>query len=214
DDDIKQALHDSGLNFQSIERLKEQNKPAKTVKITLTHKNNRDTLIKTGLKVGYCSLSAEAAKPKTQDICRKCGGNHTTNNRTANEAKCLNCSNQHEANSASCPKYIEQQQKIRKIIGDYTSEIKVPSPMTTTNFPSLTKIYHSAHQYHQADEHLEMMETMMEKMAITIVSAMTNAIQQSTTTLIGVFAQQNVLTNTRFISHIIINKFLTIDGAE
>ncbi|CAF0810391.1 unnamed protein product, partial [Didymodactylos carnosus] len=89
-----------------------------------------------------------------QDICRKCGGNHTTNNCTANGAKCLNCSDQHEANSTLCLKYIEQQQKIRKIIDDYTSEIKVPAPMTTINFPSLTKTYHSAHQHHQADEYL------------------------------------------------------------
>ncbi|CAF0846591.1 unnamed protein product [Didymodactylos carnosus] len=143
-DAVKQSLSQADFSFTTVERLKRQGQNTKIVKITLTDKLNREILIQTGLRVGYCLLKCEAAKhnnplqcrnclkfdhPKkyckqSYQSCAKCADHHSTENCTTTQLKCVNYEDDHASNSNACLSFIEQRQKLQKTIDEYTTPLK------------------------------------------------------------------------------------------
>ena len=163
---ITQALKDVGLLVSNVDRLrsKDGNKPTRTVKITFDDAANRNTFVRTGLQVDSMHFIAESAtqnsKPvqcfmclqynhiakycKNKQICSRCGDDHKVEQCkvTDDKVKCHNCNGNHSAISNVCPKYQEQEKRVKKLINQYTSSSNAspstpPAIYNTTNFPSL-----------------------------------------------------------------------------
>ena len=163
---ITQALKDVGLLVSNVDRLrsKDGNKPTRTVKITFDDAANRNTFVRTGLQVDSMRFIAESAtqnsKPvqcymclqynhiakycKNKQICPRCGDDHKADQCkiTDDKVKCHNCNGNHSAISNVCPKYQEQEKRVKKMINQYTSsgntaQASPPTTYTTNNFPSL-----------------------------------------------------------------------------
>lgn len=81
DPEIEEALLQSNLAFEKIQRitLKKENRPTKSVKIYFTDRRNRDTIVRTGLNIGFLKFHAERALPsnKPLECFRCCGYGHT-----------------------------------------------------------------------------------------------------------------------------------------
>ena len=162
---MTQALKDVGLLVTNVDRLrsKDGNKPTRTVKITFEDAANRNTFVRTGLQVDSMHFIAESAtqntKPvqcymclqynhiakycKNKQICSRCGDDHKADQcKIADDkVKCHNCNGNHSAISTDCPKYQEQEKRVKKLINQYTSSSNAspstPPTMNTNNFPSL-----------------------------------------------------------------------------
>ncbi|CAF0855026.1 unnamed protein product [Didymodactylos carnosus] len=159
--EIQEALTSHGFQLENVERvyLKKENKPTKTIKVVFDDKLNRDTCLKTGLKIDYLHFSAEAAQPnkehlqcfkcfkyehpskyrqKQEETCKKCVGQHLEKDCTSSKLKCVNCDQQHASNSKQCPDYLKNKEKIQKTIDEYTTELNRTHDMCGDDFSQLT----------------------------------------------------------------------------
>ena len=136
--EIEEALVESIFSFEKFQRiiLKKDNRPTKSVKIFLSDRHNRDTLVKSGLKIGFLKFEAKRALPsnkplqcfrcwsyghtskfcRREELCRKCAEHHSLITCPNQLIKCANCNLPHEANNVQCPKYIEQKEKFKRLI--------------------------------------------------------------------------------------------------
>ena len=160
---MTQALKDVGLLVTNVDRLrsKDGNKPTRTVKITFEDAANRNTFVRTGLQVDSMHFIAESAtqntKPvqcymclqynhiakycKNKQICSRCGDDHKADQcKIADDkVKCHNCNGNHSAISTVCPKYQEQEKRVKKLINQYTSSSNAsPSTPPTMNTSQLS----------------------------------------------------------------------------
>ena len=75
ENEIEEALVESNFTFEKVQRiiLKKDNRPTKSVKIFLSDRHNRDTLVKSGLKIGFLKFEAERALPSNKPLqCFRC----------------------------------------------------------------------------------------------------------------------------------------------
>lgn len=158
--EIEEALVEFNFDFEKIQRimLKKDNRSTKSVKIFFCHRRNRDTIIRTGLNIGFLKFHAERALPSNKllqcfrcwgfehtskychrvELCKKCAEPHSSIACPNQSIKCANCGLAHEANSINCSKYIEQQKKIQKTFEEYSHPIeKSPFLMDENKFPVL-----------------------------------------------------------------------------
>ena len=164
---IKETLKDVGLAVVDVARLnnRDKNTPTRTVKVTFTDAENRNTFVRTGLQIDSMHFVAESASHNTkpmqcyiclqynhiakycktnEQVCSKCGEKHQVDKCTsAPEAcKCLNCKGNHSATSEECPKYKEQEKRLVNAVNKYsstaTNTIGQSCNINNTNdFPSL-----------------------------------------------------------------------------
>lgn len=166
EDRIADALKHVGLDVINVTRLnsKDGKTPTRTIKITFSDVQNRNTFVHTGLQVESMHFIAEAASQNTkpvqcyiclkfnhvakycqtkQQVCARCGDNHRMDQCTAvSEAgKCFNCKGNHLATSKDCSHYVEQEKRMLNLINQYSSTSKpvtpAPAIYSTTDFPML-----------------------------------------------------------------------------
>jgi hypothetical protein len=65
-----------------------------------------------------------AASCKSDQKCRKCGENHSSNECSANEDKCANCNGDHMASSYDCPQYAKETCQKDTVAITYASMVK------------------------------------------------------------------------------------------
>lgn len=166
ENELRQALQNEGIQIKDLNRLTRTvegtaiRKPTTTIKVICKDKKNRDTLIRTGLRISFCIFRSEPAKPndipvqckrcskfghilkycKTDnEVCARCSGQHATTECQSNTTKCSNCHSDHQATSKECPTYIEQQKKLKRTIEEFTTPIQVIAPFTSFNdYPQLS----------------------------------------------------------------------------
>jgi len=141
DKEIEEALFESNFAFEKVQRimLKKDNRSTKSVKIIFSDRSNRDTLVRSGLNIGFLKFQAERALPSNkplqcfrcwgyghtskychrEELCRKCAEHHSSTTCSNQLIKCANCSLAHEANNVNCPKHVEQKEKIQKTFDEY-----------------------------------------------------------------------------------------------
>ena len=164
---IKQALKDVGLAVADVARLtnRDKNTPTRTVKVTFTDAENRNTFVRTGLQIDSMHFVAESANHNTkpmqcyiclqynhiakycktkEQVCSKCGEKHHVDKCTAapEACKCLHCKGNHLATSEECSKYKEQEKRLVGAVNKYsttaTNKIGQSCNINSTNdFPSL-----------------------------------------------------------------------------
>ena len=164
---IKQALKDVGLAVVDVSRLtnRDKNTPTRTVKVTFTDAENRNTFVRTGLQIDSMHFVAESANHNTkpmqcyiclqynhiakycktkEQVCSKCGEKHHLDKCTAapEACKCLHCKGNHLATSEECSKYKEQEKRLVNAVNKYsttaTNKIGQSCNINSTNdFPSL-----------------------------------------------------------------------------
>ena len=164
---IKQALKDVGLAVVDVARLtnRDKNTPTRTVKVTFTDAENRNTFVRTGLQIDSMHFVAESANHNTkpmqcyiclqynhiakycktkEQVCSKCGEKHHVDKCTAapEACKCLHCKGNHLATSEECSKYKEQEKRLVGAVNKYsttaTNKIGQSCNINSTNdFPSL-----------------------------------------------------------------------------
>lgn len=164
---IKEALKDVGLAVVDVARLtnRDKNTPTRTVKVTFTDAENRNTFVRTGLQIDSMHFVAESANHNTkpmqcficlqynhiakycktkEQVCSKCGEKHHVDkcNAAPEACKCLHCKGNHLATSEECPKYKEQEKRLVNAVNKYsttaTNKIGQSCNINSTNdFPSL-----------------------------------------------------------------------------
>lgn len=165
EDELRHALQSEGILIKQLVRI---TRPAEgtasrkfttTVKVICKDKKNRDTLIRTGLRISFCIFRCEPAKPNDiplqckrcnsfghimkyckaeNEICARCGEHHPTMGCQSSTIKCSNCSSNHEATSKQCPIFIERQKKLKKTIDEYTTPIQQLPPIASqVDYPHL-----------------------------------------------------------------------------
>lgn len=159
EDELHQALQNEGILIKQLTRLTRSadgsttKKPTKTVKVICHDKRNRDTLLQTGLRISFCLFKCEPAKPNDipvqckkcnkfghilkyckaeNEICARCGEQHSTVRCESSTVKCSNCNGDHEASSKQCRTFIERQKKMRQTIEEFTRPICQIQPPSTT----------------------------------------------------------------------------------
>ena len=166
DDRVIEALKDVGLNVEGVMRLtgKDGNTPTRTMKVTFSDTQNRNTFVQTGLQVDSMHFQAERATQNTkpvqcylclkynhvakycktkQQICTRCGDNHHIDSCTAAKevVKCCNCKGNHLANSTDCQTYKEQQKRMLTSVNRYAAPTKpatiAPAATNLTDYPLL-----------------------------------------------------------------------------
>jgi hypothetical protein len=80
---------------------------------------------------------AKYCKTKQQS-CAPCCANHHSDqcSEPENSLKCYNCTGNHLATSLDCPRYLEQENRIKKMINQYSSTKQA----TTMTFPGLNNL--------------------------------------------------------------------------
>ncbi len=70
-----------------------------------------------------------------QQLCARCSANHHSDqcSEPENSLKCYNCTGNHLATSLDCPRYLEQENRIKKMINQYSPTKQA----TTMTFPGL-----------------------------------------------------------------------------
>lgn len=165
EDELRQALQNQGIQVKQLVRLTRpvegtsSRKPTTTVKVICKDKRNRDTLLRTGLRISFCIFRCEPAKPNEtpvqckrcnnfghimkyckaeKEICARCGEQHPSTGCQSTITKCSNCNSNHEATSKQCPVFIERQKKMRRTIDEYTTPTKPIPPITSqADYPML-----------------------------------------------------------------------------
>ena len=145
---IKQALKDVGLAVVDVARLtnRDKNTPTRTVKVTFTDAENRNTFVRTGLQIDSMHFVAESANHNTkpmqcyiclqynhiakycktkEQVCSKCGEKHHVDKCTAapEACKCLHCKGNHSATSEECSKYKEQEKRLVSAVNKYSTTV-------------------------------------------------------------------------------------------
>ena len=167
EDRVTDALKAVGLDVISVARLngKDGKTPIRTIKITFSDVQNRNTFVHTGLQVDSMHFIAEAASQNTkpvqcftclkyghitkycktkQQVCSRCGDNHHIDQCTAasDAGKCCNCKGNHLATSKDCSHYIEQERKMANLVNQYSSTSKATTlaPFNSQEFPPLPNL--------------------------------------------------------------------------
>jgi hypothetical protein len=204
EDRILDALKTVGLDAINVIRLtgKDGKTPTRTIKITFSDVQNRNTFVHTGLQVESMHFIAEAASQNTkpvqcyiclkyghiakycqtkQQVCARCGDNHRIDQCTvASEAgKCCNCKGNHLATSNVCSFYIEQEKRMLNLINQYSTTSKQiltsPAPFNTTNFPPLPNLFQQQKEILQSSLFDDILNALTSKME-TIIEETTNRI--------------------------------------
>jgi hypothetical protein len=143
---IKEALKDVGLEAVDVARLinRDKNTPTRTVKITFSDAQNRNTFVRTGLQIDSMHFVAEAANHNTkpiqcylclqynhiakycktkEQVCARCGEKHNVDkcNAASDACKCISCKGNHLATSNECPAYKEQEKRLVNAVNKYSS---------------------------------------------------------------------------------------------
>jgi hypothetical protein len=169
EDRMVDALKAVGLDVINVLRLngKDGKTPTRTIKITFSDVQNRNTFVHTGLQVDSMHFTAEAASQNTkpvqcyiclkyghiakycktkQQVCARCGDNHRIDQCTvaSDAGKCCNCKGNHLATSNDCSHYREQETKMLNLINQYTSTSKqitpTPAPYNKNEYPPLPNL--------------------------------------------------------------------------
>ena len=166
EDELRQALQNEGIMIKQIDRITRpgegttSRKPTTTVKVICKDKKNRDTLLRTGLRISFCLFKCEPAKPNDiplqckrcncfghvmkfcraeNESCARCGEQHPTVGCQSPTIKCSNCSSNHEATSKQCPIYVERQKKLKRTIDEYTTPTQtLPAIASQAEYPQLS----------------------------------------------------------------------------
>ncbi|CAF4644067.1 unnamed protein product, partial [Rotaria sp. Silwood2] len=192
---ITEALKDGGLDAIDVVRLmnKSKNVPTRTIKITFSDPQNRNTFVHTGLQVDSMHFIAEAANQNTkpvqcyiclkynhvakycktkQQICARCGETHRLEQCTAvsDVVKCCNCKGSHIATSSECATYKEQEKRINNLVNQYSSpnipRTSAPAIHDLNEFPSLPNLLQRQqdHIHNELfDEIINVLSSKMEK---------------------------------------------------
>jgi hypothetical protein len=210
EDRITEALKTVGLDVTNVVRLtsKDGKTPTRTVKITFSDVQNRNTFVHIGLQVDRMHFTAEPASQNTkpvqcyiclkfnhvtkycktkQQLCARCGENHRMDQCTvaSDAAKRYNCKGNHLATSNDCSHYREQEKRMLNLINQYSSSSK---PLTTTpalhssnEFPPLSNLsqLHQDH-LHQGlfDEIINVLSSKMEKIIEETTTRLLKTLQQ------------------------------------
>ncbi|CAF3056580.1 unnamed protein product [Rotaria sp. Silwood2] len=192
---ITEALEDIGLDAIDVVRLmnKTKNVPTRTIKITFSDPQNRNTFVHTGLQVDSMHFTAEAANQNTkpvkcyiclkynhvakycktkQEICARSGENHRIEQCAAasDVVKCFNCNGSHIATSSECATYKEQEKRINNLVNQYSAPniptTSAPAIHDLNEFPSLPNLLQRQQEHiHNElfDEIINVLSSKMEK---------------------------------------------------
>jgi hypothetical protein len=204
EDRIIDALKNVGLDVINVTRLtsKDGKTPTRTIKITFSDVQNRNTFVHTGLQVDSMHFIAEAASQNTkpvqcyiclkyghiakycqtkQQVCARCGDNHRIDQCTvaSDAGKCCNCKGNHLATSSDCSHYIEQEKRMLNLIHQYSTTSKqvatAPAPYNTTEFPPLPNLSTQQKEILQSSLFDDILNALSSKME-TIIEETTNRI--------------------------------------
>ena len=204
EDRMMDALKVVGLDVINVVRLtgKDGKTPIRTIKITFSDVQNRNTFVHTGLQVDSMHFVAEAASQNTkpvqcyiclkyghiakycktkQQVCARCGDNHRIDACTvaSDAGKCCNCKGNHLATSNDCSHYREQETKMLNMINQYCTTSKqttlAPAPYNTTEFPSLPNVFLQQKEMLQSSIFEDILAALSSKME-TIIEETTNRI--------------------------------------
>lgn len=165
EEELKHALQNEGIHIKQLFRLTRPiegttvRRPMTTVKVICKDKKNRDTLLRTGLRISLCIFRCEPAKPNDiplqckkcnqfghiikyckaeKEVCTRCGEQHPTSECHSTTINCSNCKNNHESTSKQCPVFIQRQEKLRRTINEYTTPIQpLPSITSEIEYPHM-----------------------------------------------------------------------------
>lgn len=209
-DRMAAALKDLGLDVTEVTRLsgKDGKTPTRTVKISFSDVQNRNTFVHTGLQVDCMHFTAEPASQNNkpvqcyiclkynhvakycrtkQQVCARCGDNHRMDQCTvANDAvKCSNCKGNHLANSKDCSQFKEQEKRMLNLINQYSTTSKpttsVPALHDLNQFPSLPNPFQTQQNNIQNDlfdRMINMFSSKMEKLIEETTSRLFQKLQQ------------------------------------
>ena len=207
EDRIFDALKNVGLDVINVIRLtgKDGKTPIRTIKITFSDVQNRNTFVHTGLQVDSMHFLAEAASQNTkpvqcyiclkyghiakycktkQQVCARCGDNHRIDQCTvaSDAGKCCNCKGNHLATSNDCSHYREQETKMLNMINQYSTTSKqatlAPAIYNTTDFPTLPNVFQQQKEILQSSLIDDILKALSSKME-TIIEETTNRIFQA-----------------------------------
>ena len=210
EDRIVDALKAVGLDVINVIRLtgKDGKTPIRTIKITFSDVQNRNTFVHTGLQFDSMHFLAEAASQNTkpvqcyiclkyghiakycktkQQVCARCGDNHRIDVCTvaSDAGKCCNCKGNHLATSNDCSLYREQETKMLNMINQYTTTSKqttlTPAPYNITEFPSLPNVFQQQKEILQSslfDDILNALSSRMESIIEETTNRIFKALEQ------------------------------------
>ena len=207
EDRIIDALKKVGLDVINVTRLtsKDGKTPTRTIKITFSDVQNRNTFVHTGLQVDSMQFIAEAASQNTkpvqcficlkyghiakycktkQQVCARCGDNHRIEQCTvaSDAVKCCNCKGNHIATSNDCSLYREQETKMLNMVNRYSTTSKqatlAPAIYNTTDFPTLPNVFQQQKEILQSSLFDDILNALSSKME-TIIEETTNRIFQA-----------------------------------
>ena len=212
-DRISEALKTVGLDVTNVIRLagKDGKTPTRTVKVTFSDAQNRNTFVHTGLQVDCMHFTAEPATQNTkpvqcyiclkynhvakycrtkQQVCARCGENHSVEQCTAasDAVKCPNCKGNHLATSKECSYYLEQEKRMLNLINQYASPNKqittAPALHNYNEFPPLPTSSQRRQDFlnHELfDEIINALSSKMEKIIEETTTRLFKKLQQKIT---------------------------------
>jgi hypothetical protein len=204
EDRILDALKAVGLDAINVIRLtgKDGKTPTRTIKITFSDVQNRNTFVHTGLQVDSMHFIAEAASQNTkpvqcyicmkyghiakycktkQQLCARCGDNHLIDQCSvaSDAAKCCNCKGNHLATSNDCSHYREQETKMLNMINQYSTTSKqvtlAPAAYNNNEFPPLPNLFQQQKEILQSSLFDDILNALSSKME-SIIEETTNRI--------------------------------------
>jgi hypothetical protein len=210
EDRMLDALKAVGLDVINVIRLtgKDGKTPIRTIKITFSDVQNRNTFVHTGLQVDSMHFIAESASQNTkpvqcyicmkyghiakycktkQQLCARCGDNHRIDQCivASDAAKCCNCKGNHLATSNDCSHYREQETKMLNMINQYSTTSKqvtlAPAPYNNNEFPPLPNLFQQQKEILQSslfDDILNALSSKMEKIIEETTNRIFKALEQ------------------------------------